>query len=87
MRKWCLIILAVLLLAGCGVETQDEERLQDLDFTVMDLEKQRLQHFCQGSVSDKKRDLCGYRTGGSRKPGTDGRSGDLPLYSTEIRVS
>ena len=34
MRKWCLIILAVLLLAGCGVETQDEERLQDLDFTV-----------------------------------------------------
>ena len=39
MRKWCLIILAVLLLAGCGVETQDEERLQDLDFTVMDLEK------------------------------------------------
>ena len=39
MRKWCLTILAVLLLAGCGVETQDEERLQDLDFTVMDLEK------------------------------------------------
>ena len=39
MKKWCLIILAVLLLAGCGVETQDEERLQDLDFTVMDLEK------------------------------------------------
>ena len=39
MRKWCLIILAVLLLVGCGVETQDEERLQDLDFTVMDLEK------------------------------------------------
>lgn len=39
MKKWCLVILAVLLLAGCGVETQDEERLQDLDFTVMDLEK------------------------------------------------
>ena len=124
MRKWCLIILAVLLLAGCGVETQDEERLQDLDFTVMDLEKvpEELRNvleekksksfkvtyedegylyicvgygeqktsgysICQGSVSDKKRDLCGYRTGGSRKPGTDGRSGDLPLYSTEIRVS
>ena len=39
MKKWCLIILAVLLLSGCGVETQDEERLKDLDFTVMDLEK------------------------------------------------
>lgn len=35
MKKWCLIWMAVLLLTGCGVETQDEEKLQDLEFTVL----------------------------------------------------
>lgn len=39
MKKWCLIGFLIWLLAGCGMETQKEERLQDLDFTVMDLEK------------------------------------------------
>jgi len=39
MKKWCLVILAICMLAGCGVQTQDEERLSDLEFTVMDLEK------------------------------------------------
>ncbi len=39
MRKWCLLFLTVLLLAGCGVETQSDERLEDLDFTVLDVEK------------------------------------------------
>lgn len=35
MKKWCLIWMAILLLAGCGMETQDEEKLQDLEFTVL----------------------------------------------------
>lgn len=39
MRKWCLVILTVFILAGCGVQTQDEQRLEDLEFTVLDLEK------------------------------------------------
>ncbi len=39
MKKWCLLILIVCILTGCGVQTQDEERLSDLEFTVMDLEK------------------------------------------------
>lgn len=39
MRKWCLICLAVLMLTACGVETQDEEKVKDLDFTVLDPER------------------------------------------------
>ena len=39
MRKWCLIFLAVWVLAGCGVETQDEEKIKDLEFTVLDPER------------------------------------------------
>ncbi|MBS6396273.1 MAG: protease complex subunit PrcB family protein [Clostridiales bacterium] len=39
MRKWCLLMLVVCILSGCGVKTQDEEKLQDLEFTVLDLEK------------------------------------------------
>lgn len=35
MRKWWLILLVVWILTGCGVETQDEEKVQDLDFTVL----------------------------------------------------
>lgn len=39
MKKWCLVMLAVCILSGCGVQTQDEKRLKDLDFTVLDPEK------------------------------------------------
>ena len=39
MKKWCLMILTICMLCGCGVQTQDEERLRDLDFTVLELEK------------------------------------------------
>lgn len=39
MKKWCLIVLIMCMLAGCGVQTQDKERLQDLEFTVLDPEK------------------------------------------------
>lgn len=41
MKKWCLMIvtLAVYVFTGCGIQTQDDERLQDLEFTVLDLEK------------------------------------------------
>lgn len=41
MKKWCLMIvtLAVYVFMGCGIQTQDDERLQDLEFTVLDLEK------------------------------------------------
>lgn len=39
MKKWFLMLLTVCILAGCGVETQDEEKLEDLEFTVLDLEK------------------------------------------------
>lgn len=39
MKKWCLIWMTILLLAGCGVETQEEERLSDLEFTVLAPEK------------------------------------------------
>lgn len=39
MKKWCLIVLIICMLTGCGVQMQDEEKLQDLEFTVMDLEK------------------------------------------------
>lgn len=39
MRKWCLMLLIVCILTGCGVETQDAEKLEDLEFTVLDLEK------------------------------------------------
>jgi len=39
MKKWCLILFIICILAGCGVQTQDEEKLEDLEFTVLDLEK------------------------------------------------
>lgn len=39
MKKWCLAILIVCILTGCGIQTQDQERLSDLEFTVLDLEK------------------------------------------------
>lgn len=39
MKKWCLAVLIVCILTGCGVQTQDQERLGDLEFTVLDLEK------------------------------------------------
>lgn len=39
MKRWCLIIWIAWILAGCGVKTQDQERLGDPDFTVMELEK------------------------------------------------
>ena len=39
MKKWCLICLAVWVLSGCGTETQDEEKLRDLEFTVLDPER------------------------------------------------
>lgn len=35
MKKWLLMILTMCILAGCGVQTQDEERIQDLEFTVL----------------------------------------------------
>lgn len=39
MKKWYLILFAICILAGCGVETQDAEKLEDLEFTVLDPEK------------------------------------------------
>ena len=39
MRKWCCLLILTFLLSGCGMQTQESERLKDLDFTVMDLEK------------------------------------------------
>ncbi|MDO4260753.1 MAG: protease complex subunit PrcB family protein [Eubacteriales bacterium] len=39
MRKWCLMLLIVLLLAGCGMETQDGEKISDLEFTVLEPDK------------------------------------------------
>lgn len=39
MRKWCILLMTVFLLTGCRVETQDQEKLQDLDFTVLAPEK------------------------------------------------
>lgn len=39
MKKWCLILCMVCLLVGCGVQTQDAEKLEDLEFTVLDPEK------------------------------------------------
>ena len=38
MKKWCLLILIICLLWGCGVETQDSEKVKDLDFTVLEPE-------------------------------------------------
>ena len=37
MRKWCCLLILTFLLSGCGMQTQESERLKDLDFTVMDL--------------------------------------------------
>ncbi len=39
MKKWCLMMLVICILTGCGVQTQDEEKVSDLEFTVLDLEK------------------------------------------------
>ena len=39
MQKWCLMMLLLCLLTGCGVQTQDKERIKDLEFTVLDPEK------------------------------------------------
>ena len=39
MKKWCLLMLTICVLTGCGVQTRDEERLKDLEFTVLDPEK------------------------------------------------
>ncbi len=39
MRKGCLLILIIWILTGCGVSTQDPERVGEVDFTVLDLEK------------------------------------------------
>ena len=39
MRKWCLVMLIISMLTGCGVQTQDPERVGDVEFTVLDLEK------------------------------------------------
>lgn len=39
MKKWCLVMLIIWILTGCGVQTQDEEKISDLEFTVLDPEK------------------------------------------------
>lgn len=39
MKKWCLVLLILCILTGCGVQTQDEEKISDLEFTVLDPEK------------------------------------------------
>ena len=39
MRKWCLVMLIISMLTGCGVQTQDPERVGDVEFTVLDLDK------------------------------------------------
>lgn len=39
MKKGCLLMLIIWILTGCGVRTQDPERLKDVEFTVLDLEK------------------------------------------------
>ena len=38
MKKWCFVMLVICILAGCGVQTQDEEKVADLEFTVLDPE-------------------------------------------------
>lgn len=39
MKKWCLIFLTICLLMGCGIEVDDDEKIQDLEFTVLSQEK------------------------------------------------
>lgn len=39
MKKWCLVLLILCMLTACGVQTQDEEKISDLEFTVLDPEK------------------------------------------------
>ncbi len=39
MKKWCLVLLILCILTACGVQTQDEEKISDLEFTVLDPEK------------------------------------------------
>lgn len=39
MKKWCFVMLVICILAGCGVRTQEEEKISDLEFTVLDPEK------------------------------------------------
>lgn len=38
MRKWCLMILIACILSGCGMQSQEPEKLSDLEFTVLDPE-------------------------------------------------
>ncbi len=39
MWKKCLIVLLLLFLTACGVETQDSQKVQDLEFTVLAAEE------------------------------------------------
>lgn len=39
MRKWCLAILMACILSGCSGQSQEPEKLSDLEFTVLDQEK------------------------------------------------
>lgn len=39
MKKWCLVLLILCILTACGVQTQDEEKISDLEFTVLYPEK------------------------------------------------
>lgn len=41
MRRWCFVMVMMVMgvLMGCGVRTQDRERVGDVEFTVLDLEK------------------------------------------------
>ncbi|MBR5509920.1 MAG: protease complex subunit PrcB family protein [Lachnospiraceae bacterium] len=54
MRKWCLLILTIWMLCGCGVQTQDEEKIQDLDFTVLETEK--IPEELRSVLEEKKKD-------------------------------
>ena len=101
MRKWCCLLILTFLLSGCGMQTQESERLKDLDFTVMDLEKvpeelrdvleekksMRIQYCGRGSVSDGQCNLCGYGTAGAWKRRDDHCGGNVSLYCVEAGIS